>query len=123
MRRRRWAGVSRVEVTAGLGMEEFTRLQKRIEAVRDSVADSLIRLDGHCRNGQFRSDHGRPRKYKRDRPQRRNLNLNAPACMKERKMICHSSVHLFQSWRTAGSSRTGNSSEQFRSEERRVGVE
>src|ERR1035437_9900326 len=98
MRRRRWAGVSRVEVTAGLGMEKFTRLQKRIKAVRDSVADALIRLDGHCRDGQFRSDLRKPRNYKRDSLQRRNLNHNVPACMKERKMICHSSVHHFQSW-------------------------
>ena len=29
--------------------EEFTRLQKRIEAVRDSVADSLVRLFGEER--------------------------------------------------------------------------
>jgi hypothetical protein len=53
--------VSWVEVTAGLRMEEFTRLQKRIKAVRDSVADSLIRLAGHCRDGQFRSDLSKPR--------------------------------------------------------------
>jgi hypothetical protein len=38
--------------------QEFTRLLTRIEAMRDSVADSLVRLDGHCRDGQFCSDPG-----------------------------------------------------------------
>ena len=46
--------------------QEFTRLLTRIEAMRDSVADSLVRLDGHCRDGQFRSDPRKRRNYKRD---------------------------------------------------------
>ena len=56
--------------------EEFTRLQKRIEAVRDVVTDSLVRLDGHCRDGQFRSDLRKSRNYKRDGTQCRNPSFN-----------------------------------------------
>lgn len=35
--------------------QEFTRLQKRIEAVRDTVADSLVRLFGDGRIGAARA--------------------------------------------------------------------
>src|SRR5665213_3369256 len=71
----------------------------------------LFASDGYCRDGQFRSDLRKPRDYKRDNMQNRNPSLNVSTCVKQRKMICHSSDHLFQSWRTAGSSRTRNSSE------------
>ena len=77
--------------------QEFTRLLTRIEAMRDSVADSLVRLDGHCRDGQFRSDPRKRRNYKRDSTHRRNPSFNVSTCMKQRKKICHSSDHLFQS--------------------------
>src|ERR1017187_9824844 len=70
-------------------------------------------LDGHCHEGQSRSDLRKPRNYKRDSTQSRNPSFSVSRCMKQRKLICHSSGHPFQSWRTAESSRTRNSSERF----------
>ena len=48
-------------------------------------------------DGQFRSDLRKPWDYKRDIIQSRNQSHNVSTCRKQRKMICHSSGHLFQS--------------------------
>src|ERR1035441_3691454 len=69
--------------------------------------------NGHCGDGQSRSDIRKPRDYKRDSHQSRYPSHTVSTCMRQRRMICHSSGHPFQSWRTAGSSRTRNSSERF----------
>jgi hypothetical protein len=71
--------------------------------VPDSIAQGLIgdnkaTIDVHYRDGQFRSDLKKPRDYKRDSTQNRNPSLCVSTCIKQRKMKCHSSDHLFQSW-------------------------
>ena len=46
--------------------------------------------DGHCRDGQSRSDLRKPRDYKRSSTQNRDPSLCVSTCIKQRKMNCHS---------------------------------
>src|ERR1019366_9872435 len=62
----------------------------RTKAPRPSTSEPLcfvrrtrsFPLDGHCRDGQSRSDLRNPRNYKRDSTQSRNPNINESTWMK-----------------------------------------